>query len=393
MKEKEKYVGNAVREENKRKVIKSSVATVIILAVLLGVLLVTGVIEKMTDTESLSQGLKEFAGIEDEKTGFPVSFSTNDIVDVGHDGKRFYVLTEKFVTPVDEKGQTGDAQHFSYAQGALFAQHGYAAVFDRFSNKYIFIDKKGNVQQRTDENSDRIYALRVTEKGEVMLSLAGTSSSSMLHVTDKKGEDLLLWSCADEYIVAFDKDGDYIYCAALGAFSGEIYTRIYVLKTGEQEPVFEYTIPAAACIGLNHISAKKFSVLTKDALYICNSAKEDPLQAKISFASEISFYDIDSQNNVAVICENKENFTQKLLSVFDSDGKTVYSRSVEDNIKDISLNGKEVSLLYDDSVKTVSSADAQEKQLFFDGRCVGLITVGKKVYCYSLGGVEKAEKE
>ncbi len=390
MKEKEKYVGNTVRGEKRRKRIKSAAATLTILIVLFVVLIAVGAVNKRADTENLSEGLKEFIGYEEKATGFPVSFSTNDIIDVKSDSHRLYVLTEKFVTPVSFKGEAGEPLQLSYAQGALHAKEGYCIVFDRLSNKYTFIDKKGKAEERQDKNGNHILNARVTPEGEVMLSLSSNSASSILHITNKKGEDMLIWSCAEEYIVSFDMSGSTVYCGVLGAYGGEIYAKIYVLELGESEPVCEYTIPSSALIEVNHISSKKFSVLTKDALYICDAKKEEVVSEKISFSSELIMYDRDLEGNTAVVLKSKENLTQNLISVFSPDGEALSGFSAEDNIKDISLSGKEVSILYDGFVKRVAAGGKSAQELYFDGRCVGIVTVGKKIYCYSLGGVEKA---
>ena len=390
MKEKEKFVGNTVREEKKRKNIRGTIVTVILLVALVVVLIATGIVEKMTDKESLSEGLAEFAGVETEKQGFPVYFSTNDIVDVQTKGSTLYVLTEKFVTPVSKKGEMGASQQIAYAKPAIKAEGNYAVVFDRLSNKYTFIDKKGNAEQRQAENTSQILDAAVTDKGEVILALSSSTSSSKLHIVDEKGKDVFIWSCGEEYIVSFDKSGDTVYCATLGAYGGEIYTKLYVLNFNEQEPVCEYTIHGSACVSLRHISGDKFSVLCDNALYICKAKKDEPVAKKITFDAKMLFFSATADGNTGIVFEDKENFLKDTLSVFDSDGDIVYSISVDEDILDISLEGKEVVLLYDDAVRSFSSGGKENEVLSFTGKCNGVVTANKKIYCYSLGGVEKA---
>ena len=390
MKEKEKYVGNTVRREKKRKGVRVSFVSQLLLVALFVVLIATGAIEKMTDMESISQGLAEFAGIETQKTGFPVSFSTNDIIDVKAKGNDLYVLTEKFVTPVSRKGEIGTAQQIAYAKPAMKSKGDYAIVYDRLSNKYTLIDKKGRVQKRQDENAGQILDAAVTEKGEVILSLSSSSSSRKLHIVDEKGKDVFIWSCGEEYIVSFDKSGDTVYCAALGAYGGEIYTKLYVLEFGEEEPVCEYTLHGSAAVSLRHISGDKFSVLCNDALYICRAKKEEPVAKKITFDAKMLFWSAETEGNTAVIFEDKESFSKDRLSLFDNDGDIVYSVSVDENILDLSLRGKEAFLLYGNGVKAITSGGKDAGMLSFTGKCTGVVTAGKKIYCYSLGGVEKA---
>lgn len=387
---KEKLVGNTVRDQKKRKRLISTVAMLIIFAVLVAILLVTGAVEKMTDTNSISDSLSQFIGIDKKDSGFPVSFSTNDIIDVEAKSKKLCVLTEKFITLVREDGEIDSTKQITYAQPALYANENFAVVFDRLSDKYTLIDKKGNFEQKQDKNGNKILNARVTDKGETLLSLRSDSCASVLHAIDKKGDDLLIWSCTEEYIVTFDMSGDMIYCAALGAFGGEIFTKIYVLKMGEDEPVCEYTLPSTACIELNHISSGKFSLLCDDGIYIFDIKKDDVLTERIIFSSEMIGYDTDTQGNIVVVCNDNDDFSKNLLSIYNSGGKMHYSLSVEDDITDISISGKETFLLYEDGIKTVTSSGKEGQELSYAGRCTGVLTAGNKIYCYSLGGVEKA---
>lgn len=387
--EKEKYVGNTVRTKRFSKVLR--LLSAVLLLVLALCIAFFAYLNTKYDSNSLLDSLTQFMGIDNEE-GFPAKFSTNDILDVKFKGKELYVLTEKFITPVGKKGEIGTAQQIAYAKPAICANDNYAVVFDRLSDKYTVIDKKGSFTQYQDKNGTQILNANITSEGNVLLSLGSSSSASILHVTDKKGEDLLIWSCGDEYIVSFDMSGDRIYCAALGAYGTEIYTKLYVLDLGESEPVCEYTIHGTACIALKHLSSDKFSVLCDDGIYICSAQGDDVVKNKTVFSSKILFYDMDSSGNIAIVFENSENLSQNLLSVFDSDAKIAYSVSVDSNILDLALEGKEVYLLYDSGVKTVTSGGKPGQDMTYTGKCVGITTSGKNAYCYSLGGVDKAKR-
>lgn len=385
--EKEKYVGNTERGKRFGKIFRI-VAAVLVLLLALSIAFFA-YLNTRHDGDSVSDSFRELIGIEKKDSGFPFKLSTNDIVDLKAKGKELCVLSERFITVVDKKGEVVSSQQITYAKPAIYTKDNYAVVFDRFSNKYTVIDKKGTFNQLQDENGTQILNCIVTDNGNVILSLGSSTAASILHVMDKKGEDLLIWSCGDEYIVSFDMSGDRIYCAALGAYGGEIYTKLYVLDLNESEPVCEYTIPGTACIVLKHLSSDKFMVLCDDGIYICRAQGDETVKAKTAFNSKILFYDMDSHGNIAAVFDNNDNLSNNLLSVFDSDAKIAYSVSVDSNILDLAVEGKEVYLLYDNAVKAVSSGGKPGQDMTYDGKCVGITTSGKNIYCYSLGGVDK----
>lgn len=387
MSENEKYVGNGVR--GKGKVKKIGIVAAALLLVFAVALAGFALADKFVGADNVSDSLSQLVG-EDKNSGFPAKFSTNDILDVKAKGNKLYVLTEKFITPLSEKGEIGASEQITYAKPAIYANDSYAIVFDRLSNKYTVIDKKGKYREVQDQSGSQILVATVTDDGKVLLSLGSNFSSSVLHVTDKKGEDILIWSCGDEYIVSFDMSGDRIYCAALGAYGGEIYTKLYVLEIGKEETVCEYTLHGSACLALKHISSDKFSVLCDDGIYVCRAKKEEPVKTKVAFSSKILFYDIDSDGNIAVVFDSNEALSKNLLNVYDSDAKILHSVSVDENMLDLAIEGKQTYLLYDDEISSVTPGGKMGQKLSFTGKCVGLLTSGKKIYCYGLGGVYKA---
>ncbi|MBR2893978.1 MAG: hypothetical protein IKB94_09020, partial [Clostridia bacterium] len=195
--------------------------------------------------------------------------------------------------------------------------------------------------------------------------------------------------------------GNTVYCAAIGAYGGEVYTKLYVLEIGEDEPVCEYTLHGSACIALRHISSDKFSVLCDDALYICKAKKDETVSKKVTFDSKILFYAVDSQNNTAIVFDDKETFSKDLLSVYDSDGDISYSVSV-DEIKigdndtlsahvanlwnaDVLVILSDIDGVFDRDPKTVKEANLIQEVTDIDA-LLGQISIGE-TSSFGTGGI------
>ena len=382
MADKVKKVGNTVRRENKVKNFKRSLSLALALALIIVSALVGLKIAEKTSVDALASG-------NNQSGAYPVSFSTNDIKDVKPFGKNIVVLTKKFVTVLDKGGDIVSETPVSYGDSAVYTNDSYILVFDRLSNKYSLIDKKGNVTERKTSESSKIYNAVVTDNGKVLMSLKSDNSSSLVGVTDKKGEDIFLWSCTQEYIIdlALSKNGKTLYCAGISALGGEMYTKVYAIdmKKGQEK---SYTLQSQSVIDLNCISSDKFSVLTTDGLYVFDSGKEEMLNHSVQFSSEILCRAEDEKGNFAVITQSAGDLSQDILTVYSSSAEEKFSLSIQDGVQDICINKEVVYLLYSDRIVQVRKGKVTDT-ITFENKAVGLCESSGKLYCYSLGGVEK----
>lgn len=383
MADKVKKVGNTVRRENNTKKMKRSLSLALALALIIVSALVGLKIAEKTSVDALSSK-------DDQSGSYPVSFSTNDIKEVKPFGKNIVVLTKKFATVLDKGGDIVSETPISYGDSAVMTNESYTLVFDRLSNKYSLIDKKGNVTERKTNESSKIYNAVVTDNGSVLMSLKSDNSASLVSVTDKKGEDIFLWSCTQEYIIdlALSDNGRTLYCAGISALGGEMYSKVYAIdmKKGTEK---SYTLQSQSVIDVSCISSDKFNVLTTDGLYVFDSGKDEMLIGSVQFNSEILCRAIDEKGNIAVVTHSSGDISQDLLTVYSQSAKEIFSVSLKDGIQDICINKDEVYLLYQGDIVKVRKGKVTDT-LTFENKAVGLCESSGRLYCYSLGGVEKA---
>ena len=378
-----RYVGNTVRKEKIKKNVRRSLSFTLILAVIIVAALAGLRIAEKTAVDAV--------GKETETGGYPVSFSTNDIRDVKVMGKNLVVLTKKLVTALNKNGDILWTHPLSYGDAAVFSNDRYTVVFDRLSNKYAVIDKNGKFEEKKSDISSQIFNAKITDKGEVLLALRSENSSSLVVVTDKNGEDKLIWSCTQEYVVdlALSDDGKTLFCGSIGAAGGEMYTKVYALtvKNGEEK---SYTVPSSSCIAINALSSDRCSLLSTEGIYIFDLSEEEMLINSSIFNSELICWASDSDGNVAVLTDSMGNISEHTLSVYSSKAEEKYSLSLEDSIEDIFVQKDEALILYSDSVVAVKKGEV-DRRLFFENKAVGIVKSRNQIYCYSMGGVEKAK--
>ena len=378
-----RYVGNTVRKEKNKRSFKYSLNLTLVLA-----LIIISILAGLKIAQKTAPGKSEIAEVESD--GYPVSFSGNDIREADVMDKNIIVLSKKFVTALDKRGNTVWQHAVSYGDPAVFIGEKYTLAFDRYSNKYAVISSDGKIDERKAERTTQIFSGRVTDKGEVLMSLKSTSSACLVSVTDKKGNEKFVWSCNEEYIVdmGLSSDGKTLYCAGIGASGGDMYTKVYAInmKDGEEK---SYTILSSACVSVNAISGDKFNVITTNGIYVFDCGKDEILTYNVNFISKLLYCSVSDNGSIAVVNDSALNLSESVLTVYSGDAKEKYSMVVQNGVEDIFIYKDEPCVLYSDSVISVRNGKV-DKRLFFDNKAMGVVKFGSKVYCYSLGGVEKA---
>lgn len=383
MAEKIRYVGNTVRKEKNMKNFKRSLSLTLVMLVI-----IVAALAGLKIAQKTSVGYESGSN---QSGAYPVSFSTNDIRDVKVMGKSLVVLTRKFVTSLDASGDILWENSVSYGDPAITVSENYTVVFDRLSNKYAIIDKNGKMAEKESDISDQIFNVSVTDKGEVLLALKSDDSSSLVCLQNKKGENKLIWSCTQEYVtdMALSKDGKTVFCGSIGASGGEMYTKAYALtvKNGHEK---SYTLPSSSCININAVSSDRFNILTTEGLYFLDSSDEEiKLINSCETASEFIHWTSDDEGNIAVVKDSTGNISENTLVLYSDKAEEKYSTSLDDGVEDIFVNEDEVLILYSDCVLSVKKGEINRK-LFFENKAVGVVKAARQIYCYSLGGVEKA---
>lgn len=366
------------KKENKSVNIKAVIAGII--AIIVVVLLLN-----FADTDSMYPS---------EKTdiGFPVTFTSNDIIDVKPMGNNLFVLSKKYVTCLESSGEKKFDFSFNFSDPAIYANDKYGIVFDTMSDKYVLFNKKGIVRQAEIPDNKYIYFSKVTEKGEVAVVTKSSDSACKLFVYDKKGEEKFVWSCGDEYIVSLDisDDSNKIICGTVGTFNSEIYTKVYVFDISESEPVKDYTVPSCSCIDVR-IIGKSAVVTCNDRRIVYNISDSNNDGNLVQFNSRALFCSTDFNANTAIITDAPENDEGDYrLSLYNKKNELLYEVALNGDVEDILCDDESVYILDNTAVRQIAKNGTEKSELKHGKSSIGIIKSDSGIYCYYLGGVEKA---
>ena len=319
--------------------------------------------------------------------GFPVSFTSNDIKAVESFSSRLFVLTEKILTCIRSNGEVEYTKTFTFVEPEITVSDKFGLIYDRASSKYLLFNSKVTVYEGSPEGDRHIVTATVDSKGNMAFATKSEDSACRVYLVDKNGNIMFIWSCAEEYAVKLDisSDAKEILCAALGAYNGEIYTKLYKLNIKDDKKQKEYVASGTACVDVSFYGKDKAIVTCLDKRILFNLNTDDGAPVESEFPTEGMLIDSDSNGYTAVLCNKITSFENDEAILYDKNNSVIYKTDVPDGIIDMVVIGKKVYCLTADSVIYLTDNGEVKKTVECEAKGNGLAVMDKKAYYYSLG--------
>ncbi len=356
-------------------------------------IVITGVVLFVALALAVFLNMDKIYSSEKSVSGYPVTFTGNDVIEAQPMKGGISVLTGKSLHFLNKRGEEKFQVSYTLAEPALSAKGKYGVIFDRRSYSYIFFDSTGYERQGKTQDSAYIYLAEVSKKGDLVIVTKSSSSACNLYLYDKNGNEIFAWACGDEYIVDVDIDpsSKEILCGAIGAYNGEICTKAYLLDPDKEEPIVaEYSLLSASCVNVQLHSGR--AIITcgdRIAAYNTNKADDNGLIAE--FSSPSLRFAKDDEGNTAIITDaaSKEN-GEYCLTMYDSKGAVVYTAFFDYDVRDMHCDNGTVYLLDDYTVRRFTIDGSEKDSLSLSRKGLGITVYDGGVYSYALGSVERA---
>lgn len=322
--------------------------------------------------------------------GFPVSFTSNDIITAKSFSSRIYVLTSKILTCVSSSGEVSYTENFTFVEPEMAVSEKYGIVYDRGSSKYLIFNKNGLVYEGDTEDNRHIITAVIDSKGNCAIATKSDNSACRVYLMNKKGEILYIWSCAEEYAVSLDisSDSKEILCGTIGAYNGEIYTKLYNLEIDKEEVTSQYTILGSGCTDVKFYGKEKAIVTCLDKRVILDLRTEDGSPIEVEYSGETRFIDCDSNGYAVVVTDKINSFAEDEITLYDKNNSVVYKSTFPGEVNDIVCIGKKVYCLTDDSVITLNSEGGIKNTFSCDIKGEGVAVMNNKPYFYTAGALK-----
>lgn len=325
--------------------------------------------------------------ISSDNGGFPVTFTSDDIISADCIASKMFVVTKKMLSSISTSGKVNCLSNFTYAEPTMVTGEKYGIVYDRAGSRYMLFNKSGVINNFETDDKAQIIAAAINDKGRYVLVTKSKNSACDVKVFDKNSKAVYIWKCSDEYVVSVDisDDGEDIFCSAIGASDGVIYTKIYHLNIYEKKHVNEYIAEGSAVVDTK-INSKHNVIVTcdKSRLLIDPSADKKESLNEIRYGADALACDSSDTGYSAVVSHKLGSFDKNELTLYDKKNRIVYKCDIDSRVSDIICKGRTVYLLTENSIIVVSNGRITQT-VTTDVIGTGMVVCENKLYYYSSG--------
>jgi len=391
MNEKSKIVDLKKEKERMQKIKaegKKSSKIIAVVIVLISVLLGTYLLAVVNEKPDFSDD-NIYYSQKNEKGGFPVSFTSNDIISCEAFSSRIYVLTAKTLSAYKSNGENSFNVDFTFVDPSMAVSEKFGLIFDRGSSKYFVFNEKGLYYEGSTDGDRHIIQAAVDNKGNCAFVTKSEDSACRVSLVNKAGKLVYMWSCAEEYVVALDisSDSKEILCGAVGAYNGDILTKVYKLDTRSSENAKSFALAGSGCVDVSFYGMDKAIVTCLDKRVVFDFRTEDGAPVEAAYSTEAEFISGDGNGYTAIVTEKINSFDSVELSLYDKNNAVQYKTELPKGVVDVRVYGKKVYCLSRDSVLYLDSRGRIRKQVPCESKGDGLVILSSKAYYYTVGNL------
>lgn len=349
-----------------------------------------------TTAQTVENGAQNSGGLSKNEvsqsgSGFPLSFSSGDIVDIEAVDSGVCVLTNEMLYCVSSLGKLIFSEVLNYSQPVIKTSGKYAIVFDRMSGKYLIISKSKVLHSGKSLDSAQIITAQIANDGSYAIASRSGEAACILTYYDKDGTEKFSWACVKDHIVsiAIASNKRDIACAALSASDGEIETKVYLLDIYSTETEWEYTVKGSAGINICFVSSGKLGLLCNNANLVLACGKDEPVVLNEKYTSTLLDSYTDEDGYRVTLTAKFGSFSGYELKCFSPGGAVAYVYETQSRITDVFCSGKRAYLLTDSQIICLNSFGKESKRLDLEAAGLGMTVAAGRIYYYSLNTLYK----
>lgn len=376
---------------NKGKIRSILVVAVIVALVAACAVLAAKFAPEVSDEESADIIKGADSSYQQSEKGFPLSFSSNDIVTVSSAGSYVYVVSNEVLFGVSSSGKLSFSEVINYSEPVIKTAGNYALVFDRMSGKFVLCRKNRVIFKGQSADSQQIITACVAANGNYAVASRSKEAACLLTYYKKNGEMLYQWECSRDHIVsiAVSPNSKSLACAALSAQAGEIVTNVYLLDIYSDETEWEYTVRDCAAINISFASGSRKLDLLCNSKRILLDSSSDSVESENRYPSDLLDSYSDPNGYAVTLTRKFGAMNTYELTCYYPDNSVCYVFETDKKVTDVFCAGKKSYILTHDSIICVSSSGKESKTIPLSSSSLGLCVSGGNIYHYSLNNLYK----
>lgn len=370
----------AYRKSNK---IKDNLAKMLIIAVVIFVIFFI-----WTNGEDVFAPLRNI-GSRAESEGFPISLSGSASYEMNHFGTGFLLLSDTYLYTFTDKG------------GRIFAhRHNYARPFQKANDRRILLCNLNGYEFSLFNRSGRLFEVKLDDRivlidlGINDMSAVVTTSaafSNILYIYDGNGRLRYTRRFIEEEVnaVTFTSKSHEIIVATSSVRNGEIFSKIYRLRTDTEESVmWERALPADAWALNLRENGEYITVLADNAIFSLDSENGRVIGSYSFEQGQLVRPVFGTSFNLIVL---QDYVTRRPLFItLDAESNFIKSEIMPFEAKKVEISGEMVYTLTGSIITIHDSHLVQTGSVSFEDEYWDFITAGGNALLLGFDTIEQA---
>ena len=345
----------------------------------------------IASVSQVSDSVRNFFATLTPGDGFPHRINSSSVrhMDVLN-GNLFIVTDEKTISLDTTAKQVKGTQH-TYSNPDLKINGGKAIVFNRNDNRYRVENRTETLFSGETPEEEKIITCAIGSSGNIAIATLAESSTSKLTVLNRNyNEEVFVWNCAHDSIVAvsLSPNGKLVAVAVLGARDGEIYSKVSIFNFQYSTPVAEFEYPGTAMLDINFTTNDNVVVIGDNMTsFIKNLEKEESLKYGTSV---LSAYTFSEDGDTVLVLSEHGSTNSEALTCYNSSFSVDFEEKYTSNVKALYAADDKVAVLLDDRALVYRGNGNLHKEYEADVAAISIFNVGRNTYIYSIGEIVKA---
>lgn len=343
------------RRKKKRRRILRNTAIVVILACLL-VIVLFGV--KYFRESSLQD--KITGGLSAEEQQFPLAISKEQPMDILAAGDGFAVLSKSSVLTYASSGKRQQTISHGYTNPVMKVNNKRILTYDRGGNKLRVDTLNSKIGEITTDST--ILCAAIAPNGNIAIAMSYISNAPVIVVYDSNLNVIYRYLTTEEFsTISFSEDGSNLVLSNIVARNGLLSAEVYEMNITKEEEA--RVTEVADFLPLQAIySGNRILLIGMDGVVSLDGNRQ---QTRWESKGALEHFALAS-SGVAVMVNNDVFSNNSIITSLSSDGKVITEAEPEEEIIDVSTDGKRILVLgektlfiYDMSMKLLQKINLE----------------------------------
>ena len=280
-----------------------------------------------------------------DKTGFQFDAdNSNRFAEIGNGG--LVIVSDTSIRLLSADGSELWSANIQMSAPALTSGGGRVVAYDVGGTELFVLDGNGVLLEQTTE--DPIVAANLNGSGMLALTTEASGTKGHVEVYSAALQKLFDFNAHRRFVAdaCVTEDGKYLAAVTMGQADSVFVSNVVIYDLTQEDPIAEYSVQDGLVAAMRGKGSQILTV-SDTCLTAGNAAGE--IIGTYSYANEfLREYDLGGEDFAVLLLNRYQSGSVGRLVTVAFDGEEIASLDISEEVRDISANGRYLSVLYAD---------------------------------------------